>query len=82
MTDKWFHRRSDSEGTGYGVKSRKGVVAAVVLIGLVMAVVIGAVEAAVKWHVPPFSALVTAIAVSFLLIIGFVGVVVRKSDRR
>jgi len=80
MTDEMFHKRGPQEGTGYGVKSRKGLVASAMFIVLVTGVVIAAVQVAVRWHTPPLATLLVAMGIVIVLIFGFVGFVMTHSD--
>ncbi len=82
MTDEWFHKRTGEQGTGYGIKSRGGVIASVVFIILATAVVIAASEAVRRWHTPPFPTVLAAIVGEVILIIAFVALVRARSDAR
>ena len=82
MTDEWFHKRRPDEGTGYSVKSRKGLIAAIVFVVLVTAVAITAVNVSLYRHTPPFATLLVAMGVVIVLIIAFVAFVMARSDTR
>ncbi len=82
MTDAWFHKRTGDQGTGYGIKSRGGVIASILFIVLATAVVIAASEAVRRWHTQPFPTVLVAIAGEVVLIIAFVALVRARSDAR
>ena len=82
MTDEMFHKRGPREGTGYSVKNRKGLVAAVIFLLITVGVVIAAVNAPIYLHTPPLPTLVVAMAIVIVLVFGFVGFVMMHADAR
>ncbi len=81
MTDEMFHKRGPQEGTGYSVKSRKGLVATLVFGVMTVGVIIAAVQAPLVLHTSPLATLLVAMGVVIVLIFGFVGFVMTHSDR-
>lgn len=82
VTDEWFHKRSNSEGTGYSVKGRKGLIASIILILLIIVVVIGATEASITFHTPPLATLLVAMGIVAVMIFAFVALAMIKNDAR
>ena len=82
MTGEMFHKRGPEEGTGYSVRSRKGLVAAVIFILLTVGVVMVAVQAPRLLHTPPLATLLVTMSIVIVLIFGFVGFIMTHSDAR
>jgi polyferredoxin len=80
MSDEMFHKRGPREGTGYSVKNRKGLVAAVIFLLITVGVVIAAVNAPIYLHTPPLATLLVGMGIVIVLIFGFVGFVMTHSD--
>ena len=82
MKDAWFHKRGPGEGTGYGVKNAKGMIATLVFVFLIVGVVMGAVYAPQVLHTQPFASMVVAMGIGFVLLVAFLALVIARSDAR
>ena len=82
MTDAWFHKRGPAEGTGYGIKNGKGLVATIVFMVLMTAVVVAFSYVPEIPHTPPFPTLLAGIGAVIVMILAFVAFVIARSDAR
>lgn len=82
MTDAWFHKRGPGEGSGYGIKTAKGLVATIVFLVLMAAVVVAFSYAPEILNTPPFPTLLVGIGVVVVMIMAFVAFVIARSDAR
>jgi len=82
MERPWFKKRTPKQGTGYSVASPMGVIATVIFILLIIGVLNGFIYAFNQHWLSDDQATYGALGSITLMVIGFLLLVVAKSDRK
>ena len=80
MSGSWFRKRRPEEGIGYSVASWQGVVATIAFVAAFAVIPIAAVTAYDRLNMPYWGCVAGALIAGVLCLVGFLGLVVSRSD--